>query len=158
MSVAPWDSLLLFSLCSDAVWCCSSFFITRSGSLLCHTVSVGLCHRLCWLYTSAGGDRLCSCFSSRCGLCVSVGVDARSSHKCLMERTGGSRLAEFHPWGFTCWPSSISARLAQLTFLQCPLLGAFSQSSVSFMAPTGMQRVTGLSALGALRVFTGRVI
>ena len=79
MSVAPWDSLLLFSLCSDAVWCCSSFFITRSGSLLCHTVSVGLCHRLCWLYTSAGGDRLCSCFSSRCGLSVSVGVDARSS-------------------------------------------------------------------------------
>ena len=35
------------------------------------------------------------------------------------------------PMGFLCWPSSISARLAQLIFLQCPLLGAFLQSSAN---------------------------
>jgi hypothetical protein len=41
------------------------------------------------------------------------------------------------PMGFLCWPSSISARLAELAPLQCPLLGAFPQSSDLSLAPSG---------------------
>ena len=44
------------------------------------------------------------------------------------------------PMGFLCWSSSVSARQAQFIFLQCPLLGAFPQSSVSPSVPSGCGR------------------